>query len=86
MERDNDLLRGEVRSIKSGEKASSENIQQLLTVARLDLDQKFNELNQKNKELDRLRKKIEDLQVSADNLIQFAMFLYSKVLSVLSVR
>lgn len=63
LERENDQLRSEVRSVKSGDKASSDSLQQLLTVARLDLDQKRNELSQKNKEIDRLRKKIEDLQV-----------------------
>lgn len=63
LERDNDQLRNEMRSTKSGDKASAENVHQLLTVARLDLDQQRSELDRKNKELDRLRKKLEELHV-----------------------
>lgn len=63
MERDNEQLRSEMRSVKSGDKATVDNVHQLLTVARLDLDQKRKELSQKNTELDRLRAKLEETQV-----------------------
>lgn len=63
LERDNERLRGDVRVMQTGERAAQANVDQMLSMAREDLQLQRELGSRQSGELERLRQRIEELQV-----------------------